>query len=252
MVDYTRGTGSGGTMLIRDLGWEVQFHLKSGQSSSWVGSPGFGTNAYTDGAWRGLPNLKNISGNPWVHLGSHNATYTQDVCFHIDASGTQGYGGPTDFWQRVDRAPAAGPPGKVPWVSATNIGHTSATLNWGAADLNNGAFEFYQLQTSSQPQSGYGDFVSGGIFHDTGSTTGGYTWNHTNMQQNVLWYSHVRVKTNQGWGQWSDIITYRTLTSARVKAGGVWVDAVPFVKINGVWREAVAFAKIAGVWTASK
>lgn len=252
MVDYTRGTGSGGVMLIRDLGWEVQFHIRAGYSSTYVGSPGFGTNAYVDGAWRGLPNVANISGTTWRHVGSHNATYSQDVCFHIDASGTQGFGGPTDFWQSISRAPAAGPPGKVPWVAANNVGHTSAVISWGAADLNNGAFEFYQIQTSDVPQSGYGDFTNDPSMHDGGSTTGGYGWNHTNMEQNTLWYTHVRVKTNQGWGQWSDIITYRTLTSARVKINGVWVDAVPYVKINGNWIEAVAFVKENGAWKASQ
>lgn len=240
-------------MLIRDLGWQVQFHIQAGSSQTYVGSPGFGTNAFVNGAWRGLPNLQNYSNREWRHLGSHDATYTQDVCFHIDASGTSGFGGPTDFWQRIDRAPAAGPPGQVPWVAATQIGHTTARIEWGAAYLNNGAFEYYQLQTSSVPQSGYGDFVNDPNMHQpSGIIPSGYIHDHWNMEQNTLWYTHVRVKTNQGWGQWSDIITYRTLTSARVKVNGAWVDAVPFVKIDGQWREAVAFVKINGAWIVSQ
>lgn len=69
MADYTRGTGSGGIMLIRDQGWSVEFHIQAGQSSTYVGSPGFGTDAHVDGAWRGLPNVANYSNRVWRYLG---------------------------------------------------------------------------------------------------------------------------------------------------------------------------------------
>ena len=52
-ADYTQGTGSGGIMLIRVAdaagqggvinGNDIQFFLRTTNSSTFVGSPGFGT-----------------------------------------------------------------------------------------------------------------------------------------------------------------------------------------------------------------
>lgn len=35
---------------------------------------------------------------------------------------------------------------------------------------------------------------------------------------------------------------------SRIKLGGTWKKAVPYIKINGVWKEAIPYIKINGVW----
>jgi hypothetical protein len=242
MADYTKGTGSGGTMLIRDLGLQVQFHLKSGSSATWVGSPGFGTNAYVDGAWRGLPNLANVSGNPWVHLGSHNANYTQDVCFHIDYSGTSGYGGPTDFWQNIYRAPAYTAPPPPTMHGFTTVGHTDATVQFSSTGTGNGTINGWQLA--------YG--LTTNINDATVIASSGTSF-LTGLKQGATYYAWARGSNVEvGWGGWSTMATGKLISGAWVKVAGVWVEAVPMVKVAGVWIDAIPCIKKNGTWESGR
>lgn len=110
MADYTRGTGNGGIMLIRDHGYNVEFHIKAGYTTSfanqmpwnWIinGVGGSATARYSQGA-------------PWLHLGTFAVGTTQDIKFGIGATGTSGLGGPTDFWLRINRSTVPGAPSQV-------------------------------------------------------------------------------------------------------------------------------------------
>jgi hypothetical protein len=236
MADYTRGTGNGGIMLIRDQGWSVEFHIQAGLSSTWVGTPGFGTNAYVDGAWRGLPNVSNYSNRVWRYLGAHNATYNQDVCFHIDSSGTQGFGGPTDFWQYIHRAtvPSAPTP-----IGLDSIGHTSMRYRFSGNSDGGSPIREWQIGYGTDPSNVQYLVGSSGT-----SDIGG-------LSIATTWYFWSRGRNDVGWGPWSSRSQARTLSSGRVKVAGTWREMVLYVKVAGVWRPAIIYNKVAGVWRSS-
>ena len=52
MVDYTKATGSGGLMMIRDLGSNVEFHIRAGFDSTYINQLRW--KRYVNGSWSGL------------------------------------------------------------------------------------------------------------------------------------------------------------------------------------------------------
>jgi hypothetical protein len=232
MPDYTRGTGAGGIMLIRDMGWQVQFHIQAGQSATFVGSPGFGTNAFVNGGWRGLPNLANYNNRQWRHLGSHDATYNQDVCFHIDSSGTQGFGGPTDFWQYIGRATV---PGRPYPVGVDMIGHNSMRYIFSGTTDGGSPIREWQIGYSNDPNNIQYYMGSSGTTYFEGLAQG-------------TWYFWSRGRNDVGWSDWSDRAQGTTLSSGRVKVNGEWRQALYYVKVAGQWRECIWYTKVNGNW----
>lgn len=234
MADYTQGTGSGGVMLIRDQGWSIEFHIQAGSSSTYVGSPGFGANAYTDNAWRGLPNVANYSNRVWRHLGSHNQTINGSVCFHIDASGTSGFGGPTDFWVSISRATV---PAAPTMIGLDQIGHTSARVRFSGNSDGGSPIREWQVTYGYDPNAGQYTVGSSGT-----SILGTFTVGATI-------YAWARGRNDVGWGAWSSRASARLLSSGRVKVAGVWREMILYVKVAGAWRTAIIYEKKDGVWT---
>jgi len=242
-VDYTQGTGNGGIMLIRvaDAAGQsgvinandIQFHIQAGLSATF-------TNAlkwkhYINGAWTDPAGSVNYStGRPWVHLASHNITSTQDVCFGLLGTGTQGLGGPTDFWLRINRSTVPPPPTPMGFDQVT---HTTARYRFNSAgDGGSGILEWkigYSLTNGSTPTS---EITSSGTSvlgpFPPGSTL--YAWS---AGRNAV-----------GWGGWSTRSQTKLLSGAKVKVGGVWVDAIPYVKVAGAWVPAVSYVKVGGIW----
>lgn len=107
MTDWTKSTGSSGTMMIRDTGTTVEFWLKAGSSTYAYNMPwGYTINGGTNNS----QTFRFESGGAWQRLGSWNITYNQTVNFHIGSTGTSGLGGPTDFSHAISRATAPSPP----------------------------------------------------------------------------------------------------------------------------------------------
>lgn len=101
MVDFTKSTGTSGTLIIRDNGSNnVQLLLSNSQGATF---------AYGK-SWSGRVNGVNVGGSfdiagvQTVLLGSYTVTSTQDVTVAIGATGTSGLGGPTSFTKRISRA----------------------------------------------------------------------------------------------------------------------------------------------------
>lgn len=103
----------------------------------------------------------------------------------------------------------------------------SAILEWQA---------LYQDATINGPQIAYG---SGGST-DLGGLIPGHNYNFWSRGRNAV-----------GWGPWSGMATVKTIAGARVKSGGVWKEAVPYVKVSGVWKVALPYSKVAGIWKKS-
>jgi hypothetical protein len=74
----------------------------------------------------------------------------------------------------------------------------------------------------------------------------------TGLLPNTTYYFWSRGRNAVGWGPWSVRSSAQTLAGARVRIGGVWVDAVPYVKVSGVWKRAQPYVKVSGIWKPSQ
>ena len=110
MTDWTRSTGSSGTMMIRDTGSTVEFWINSNNGTTWSDHI----------PWSGTVNDVNVSGSynypagaGWRRVGFWTVTYNQYVTFKLGSTGTSGFGGPTThgpiFISRATVPPAPNP-----------------------------------------------------------------------------------------------------------------------------------------------
>ena len=250
-VKNTAGA-SGGQMMIRVAdgagtagvinGNDVQFFVRSGSSATYVGSPGFGTSAFYNGAWHGLANVANHSNSTaWRHVGTVNIGGSQTVTFHINASGTSGFGGPDDFAVYVQRATV--PP--APTVNAPNsFTHTSFRTNYAWAGDGGSGVDLYDIHYSNTP---------GGGQVSLGSLDGGQLVNvdPAVYPPGTKMYYWVRAHNAVGWGPFNGPQSGTLLPGIRVKVGGVWKNAIPYVKVAGVWKAAVVYIKKSGAWVST-
>lgn len=327
MTDYTRGTGSSGTMMIRDNGVTVSFWINSNNSSTW-----------TDHLpWSGTVNGTGVGGSHYYHpgsgwnqLGAWNVWTSQNVTFNIGSSGTSGFGGPTSFTVFLNRASRPNAP-SAPTFS--NIGSTTVDVAF-TDGANNGAgidsrliaystgtdlgaatqvssdgstsftglttgvtYYFWAATHNSQGWSDWSprsqvtllrvpDAPSSVVISDltqktltasftvngdggsaingtevwwsltntlpgTNSSSGASPRSITNLLPGRTYYFWARAHNAVGWSGWSDVTLIKMIAGARVKYGGVWVDAVPYVRVSGVWKVARPWAKVAGVWEES-
>jgi len=65
------------------------------------------------------------------------------------------------------------------------------------------------------------------------------------------YYFRARAQNAIGWSPWSAISSVMTLAGARVNVGGVWKQAVPWVRTGGVWKVARPWIRVAGEWKES-
>ncbi|QGJ89450.1 minor tail protein [Microbacterium phage Smarties] len=181
-ADYTRGTGTTGTMLVRvaDAAGQngvitanhIQFWINAGQSQTNVGNL----------PWSGFVNGVNVgggvqypSGNPWVLVAEYYVGSTQNVRFSIGASGTQGLGGPTDFWVTVNRATVPPAPTmrqpdqitptgmRVQFDSNGNGG--SEITSWGLQRATDAAFTQNVILVGSSGTTIFNDMVPGTTYY---------------------------------------------------------------------------------------
>lgn len=198
MVDYTRGTGATGTMLIRDTGYNIEFWLNAGQSATFV----------NNGTWSGVVNGVAVggtfsypSGNPWIHIATYGVSTSQTVRFSIGATGTQGLGGPTDFYQGIHRATVPPAPSGRPFdtITTTSVRYLfdgqgdggSPILEWEAQIDDNSNF-------SSPVWSGW--------------SSGTITFSGLNPA--TPYYARSRGRNAVGWGPYSNVTSGVTLPAA--------------------------------------
>lgn len=185
MVDWTKSTGSSGTMMIRDTGSVVEFWLKAGSSTFNHELPWKYTVNGSTSSWR---EFDFESGGDWQKLGGWNVTYSQTVTFYLGDSGTSGLGGPTTFSHAIDRASAPNPPSK-PVVSSITSTSVFVTFTDGA---NNGAAIDSRLITyGTNPSAGQVNIAS-----DGSTTIGGLT-------PGLTYYFWARTHNSEGYSNWS-------------------------------------------------
>lgn len=193
MVDYTKDTGSSGTMMIRDTGTTVEFWLKAGSSTFNNSLPwGYTINGNTSG-WL---SFRFESGGSWQRLGWWTVTTDQTVTFRLGDSGTSGLGGPTTLSATISRVSAPNQP-STPTVSG--ITSTSVNVTYVDGDSNGSAINARQI--------GYGTNGASPttiVASDRFDTING-------LSPGTLYYVWARIRNSVGWSPWSGRRAFTTL-----------------------------------------
>lgn len=189
MVDYTRSTGSSGTMMIRDLGagagsGNIEFWLNSNNSTTWSDHLPWG---WTFNGTSGSSTFNYQPGAGWKRLGVGFITYSQNVTFRIGATGTSGFGGPTSFTVWISRATV--PPAPTP-VWFENVGSTFLTAKFQNQGDGGAPFTDFHLAYGTDPNTD--PYIS---------STG--TSNITGLTPGTTYYFWARSVNSVGPGPWS-------------------------------------------------
>lgn len=238
MADYTAGTGSGGVLMIRDTGWNVEFWVYTSSSPTW--GEGFG--------WGGRVNGVNVGGafnyyqgSPWIRVASYPVGTNQTVTFNIGATGTIGLGGPASVSAWIQRATV--PQAPTP-LSLDMIGHTTIRYRFSGNSDGGSPIREWQIGFGTDPKYVQAYTPSSGttIVGQNGQTLG----------LGTRYYFWSRGRNDVGWGPWSARMDARTLAGARVMYANQWREAVAWVKWSNQWRQAIPFIKHNGVWKDGK
>lgn len=186
MVDYQKVTGKTGLMMIRDTGWTVEFWFKAGYANDWANALDFN---WTANGTTTAKAIKYPTGAQWAKVGSVNVGTSQTITFRLlDATGTQGMGGPTTFNQWIERARVPDPPVTPGLGSITS----HSMWVWFAPNWDGGAaIDLYEIAWSNNAAGGQNYTTTGGPM-----TIGG-------LSSGVTWYFWVRAHNYQGWSGWS-------------------------------------------------
>lgn len=184
MTDYTRATGSTGTMMIRDLGVAVQFWINANSSTTWSDHiPWSGT--INGGGVGGSYNYPKGSG--WRMIYSANVWTNQNVTFNLGNTGTSGFGGPTSFTVFILRATVPPAP-NAPVLSS--ITSTSMHVNFSGNGDGGSTIFVWQIGWGTDP-GGPTSFINTFDADVTGLTPG------------QTYYFWARGQNAQGYGNWS-------------------------------------------------
>lgn len=125
----------------------------------------------------------------------------------------------------------------APTISA--IGPDVATVNWVAPS---GATPTgYEIQWAKDAAftSGLQTYTS-----DTWGTSRGLT----GLAPATKYWTRVRSKTSTGYGDWSAATSFDTLSGAKIRRNGAWVDAPVYARVGGQWVVAKVWKRVNGAW----
>jgi hypothetical protein len=194
MTDYQRGTGSSGTMMIRDTGTVVEFWLNSNNSSTWNAALPWG---WTVNGSTGSSTFNYQPGAGWKKLGSFNVGTTQTVTFRIGDTGTSGFGGPTSFSVGISRG---GVPGVTGPPTFSSITQNSVVVTFVDGSNGGSPIDNHQIIWGTSPV--LEEFTDNAGF--TGSV------NVTGLETATTYYFWGRTHNVHGWGPWSARSQVRT------------------------------------------
>lgn len=230
--DYGRGK-----MKLRDNGSTIEFFVYVGWSTTNWGSVGW---SYSSPNGSGSGSFGYPGGMVWVKVGQITTTSSGNVSWTVNNTGTSEFRGPHTQTVYIGRATVPPAPTK-PVID--QIKHDSVRVKFsGNGDGGSGILEW---------QIHYGISVAGGGVASIGSS-GTTTINVTvpNFPPGGTLVAWARGRNAVGWGPFSSPSDVATLLPGiRIKVGGVWKNAIPYVKVAGAWVPVVVYVRKAGVWT---
>jgi len=219
VTDYIWGTGSSGSMMIRDTGGNVEFWINSNNSSTWSDHI----------PWSGTVNGTGVSGSysypagaGWRRLGVWYVGTNQNVTFNLGNTGTSGFGGPSSHTVFIQRATVPPAPNAVVLSNISSTGMDAVFS--GNGDGGSGIY-IWQIGYGTEPD-GPTAYINTFSTHISGLTPG------------ATYYFWARGQNAQGFGPWSVRSSATTLRvpdapSAPVVSYIDQVSAIATITVNG-------------------
>jgi hypothetical protein len=197
LTDWTKTTGTNGTMMIRDTGSDVEFWFKAGHPSDWANGLQF---SYTAQGSTTNTTINYPTGADWRKIGERTVTTDQTVTFRlVSDTSIDGIGGPTTFSHSIDRATTPSAPSK-PVISALK----STSFIASFTDGSNGGASINSRQIGYSTTSLVSD---GTVVSSDGSTT------ITGLTPGTLYRVWARTHNSEGYSSWSTAATVTTLST---------------------------------------
>lgn len=130
MTDWTRSTGTNGTMMIRDIQGKIQFWLKAAPQVGGYLQYRFTVNGVTDS--NNVFDFK--TGGDWQLVRQWTVSTTQTVEFYLYQTAGPSLGGPTNLSAYIDRNTIP----EAPSLASGLITATSVQINMSDGDSNGG------------------------------------------------------------------------------------------------------------------
>ena len=121
----------------------------------------------------------------------------------------------------------------------TDLGPDAATANWVApTGASPTGFELQWARDSA--------FTAG--VQTVTSTTWRTSQRMTSLAPATKYWVRIRSNTSTGYGSWSKATLFETLSGAKIRMGGAWVDAPVWVRSGGQWKVAKVWKRVNGNW----
>lgn len=127
----------------------------------------------------------------------------------------------------------------TPGIAASSIGPDSATISW--------------VTPAGATVTGYEvQYATSADFTADPQTVAEETWANSQVLTGLApatgYWARVRSATASGYGAWSSAVSFQTLSGAKVRVNGEWVDAVAYVRQSGAWVIAQVHKRKNGAW----
>lgn len=205
--------------------------------------------AFTDGTGGATPDGREIAYGPNSAgpTASGNLTISSDGSTDIFAmsSGTTYY-----FWARMHNAAGFSPWSARAQATTHRIPDAPSTPVITGVTQNSLIATWTPNFDGGSPITGYDVWwgTSPSLPPPNSASTAVPNKTITGLLPGTQYYVYARSFNTYGPSGWSGVASTYTVAGARVKDGGVWKNAVPYVRDGGVWKLAKPLVRVLGVW----